>query len=208
MKFTEAEDDFIKANYLLIPAKRISKILGRSEGTARQRMKLIGCVPPPEVTERFKQESYIKKGSVSFNKGKKQSDYRSPDSVEKTVQTRFKIGSIPHNAKERNGVITIRTDKRGVRYKFIRVSLGKWMPLARYNWERVNGSIARNLKLVHRDGDQMNCEVENLELLTPGELMKRNSYHNLPPEITQTIHLSAVLTRKINQKQKLYEKQN
>ncbi len=66
----------------------------------------------------------------------------------------------------------------------------------------------KNMKVIHKDGDTLNCEFSNLELVTSGELMKRNAYHNLPSEIKQTIHLSAVLTRKINQKQKLYEKQN
>ena len=37
-KFTPAEDRFLLENYLTIPAKRMGKILGRTEGTARQEL--------------------------------------------------------------------------------------------------------------------------------------------------------------------------
>lgn len=206
-KFTNEEDEFLRINYLNIPSKRMAKMLGRSEGTARQRMQLLGIIVPPEIIRKFKEDSYIKKGAISFNKGKKQSEYMTQEAIERTLQTRFKKGNIPHNAKESDLTISIRADNRGISYKFIRVGLGKWVPLARYNWEQANGKIS-GMKIIHKDGDTLNCELSNLECLTPGELMKRNSYHHLPPEITQTIHLSAILTRKINQKQKLYEKQD
>ena len=207
-KFTKEEDDFIRQNYLTIPSKRIAKVLGRSEGTARQRMKILNIIIPPEIIQKFIEDSRYKKGSISFNKGKRQTEYMSQEAIENTKKTRFKKGSIPHNTKEKDGVISIRTDKRGVKYKFIRIGLGKWMPLSRYNWEQVHGSINSKMKIIHTDGNSLNSDLSNLQLVTPGELMKLNSYHNLPPEITQTIHLSAVLTRKINQKQKLYEKQD
>lgn len=207
MRFTETEDDFIKVNYLTIPAKRIAKMLGRSEGTARQRMKLLGIIVPPEIVQKFREDSYIKKGAISFNKGKKQIEYMSKEAIEASKVTRFKKGSIPHNAKDKNGVVSIRPDKRSVNYKFIRVSLGKWEPLARVNWEKANGPIPKNMKIIHKDGDTLNCNLSNLELLTPGELMKRNSLHNLPEDISKTILLGAALTRKINRKtKKLHEK--
>ena len=206
-KFTEEEDEFIRQNYLTIPSKRIAKMLGRSEGTARQRIKLLGITIPPEIIQKFREDSHYKKGSISYNKGKKQTEYMSYEAIENTKKTRFKKGSIPHNAKEKDGVISIRTDKRGVKYKFIRISLGKWMPLSRYNWEQAHGRINK-MKIIHKDGNSLNSDLSNLQLVTPGELMKLNAYHHLPSEITQTIHLSAVLTRKINQKQKLYEKQD
>ena len=61
-KFTQEEDDFIRENYLTIPTKRISKILGRSDGCARQRMRILGLAVPPEVKQKFIEDSYIKKG--------------------------------------------------------------------------------------------------------------------------------------------------
>ena len=209
MKFTEAEDNFIKENYLTIPSKRIAKMLGRSEGTARQRMKLLGIIVPPEIVQKFREDSYIKKGSVPFNKGKKITEFMTKEAIANSKVHRYKKGHLPHNAKKNDFTITIRPDKRGIKYKFIRISLGNWIPLARYNWEKANGPIAKNMKIIHKDGDTLNCEFSNLELLTPGELMKRNSLHNLPEDISKTILLGAALTRKINRKTKtLHEKQD
>ena len=41
-----------------------------------------------------------KKGSVPSNKGKKQSEYMSPEAIEKTKKTRFKKGNTPKNFKD------------------------------------------------------------------------------------------------------------
>lgn len=208
-KYNQFEDDFIRKNYKLIPMKRISKILGRPESSARQRLKILGLVVPPEITAKFKQMSHFDKGHSPVNKGKKQTEFMSPEAIERSKKGLFTKGHLPHNTKESDLVISIRADKRGVKYKFIRVSLAKWIPLARYNWEQVHGPIAKWMKMIHKDGDSLNCDLSNLELLTPGELMKRNSLHNYPKEIANAIQLGGALKRKINRKIKsLNEKQD
>jgi len=209
MKFSQKEDDFIRSKYLTVPSKRIAKQLGRSEGTARQRMKILGLVVPLEIVQKFREDSYIKKGSVSYNKGKKQIEYMSMEAIENTKATRFQKGQLPSNTKEKDLIVSIRPNRHGINYKFIRISIGKWIPLARYNWKQIHGPIAFNMKISHKDGDPMNCQIENLELITPGELMKRNTLHNYPIDIKKTIQLGGILTRKINSKTKqINEKQN
>jgi hypothetical protein len=197
--FTKKEDDFIRKNYLTIPAKRIAVILKRSEGTARQRMKLLGLVVPPETVEIFKLESRFKKGQIPSNKG-----VTMPTELKERIQhTFFQKGHLPHNAKQKDFEISIRADKRGIEYKFIRVQLGVWVPLARYTWEQVNGKIPKGMKIVHKDFNTLNCDIDNLELLTAGELMKRNSFHNYPKELAQLTQLRGALNRKINRKLKI-----
>lgn len=196
--FTPKEDKFLWNNYMAIPAKRMAKMLNRCEGTARQRMKKLGITVPPEIIEKFKQGSYIKKGNVPLNKGKKLTDYVSQESIERMKGTQFKKGQLPQNTKT-DLSISIRTDNRGVRNKFIRISLSKWIPLHRYNWEKENGKIPAKQKLIFKDGNTMNCEIDNLELLTSAELMRRNSFHNnYPKEICLAIQLQGVLNRQIN----------
>lgn len=63
--FSKQEDQFILENYTSIPAKRIAKLLGRSESTARQRMKALGLIVPQDIIQKFKQESRFKKGYSS-----------------------------------------------------------------------------------------------------------------------------------------------
>lgn len=196
--FTKKEDKFLKDNYLTIPAKTMSKMLGRTEATARQRMALLGIKVPVEVVERFRKESQFKKGSVPPNKGKKMP----PGVYEAVKRTMFKKGNLPQNTKN-DLDISIRTDKRGINYKFIRISKAKWIPLHRFNYEKVNGKIPAKMKLIFIDRDTMNCNIENLKLVTPGELMKLNSYHNLPKPLAHIVQLRGALNRQINKHKKL-----
>ncbi len=199
--FTPDEDQFLRDNYLTIPAKRMAKMLGRTEGTARQRMKLLGIVVPPEVVQRFKEESYIKKGNVSFNKGKKQTDYCSPEAIAKSAKTRFKKQGLPANTLY-DGAIVSRRDKTGRNYKWIRISQAHWKMLHVYNWEQVHGPIPQDMIVVFKDKDCSNCEVSNLEMITRAQNMKRNTLHNYPKEIVTTIQLLGAMKRQINKQTK------
>jgi hypothetical protein len=196
-KFTPAEDQFLRDNYLIIPAKRMAKMLGRCESVSRQRMKILNIVVPDEVKQKFVLDSYFNKGAPPPNKGKKLSEYVSPESIEKMKATQFPKGHLPVNTKADLSV-SIRADKRGVPYKFIRVAKREWIPLHRYNWIQVNGPITKKLKLVFKDGDTMNCDINNLELFSPADFMRKNSVHNLPKPLAQIVQLRGVLHRQIN----------
>lgn len=52
---------------------------------------------------------------------------------------------------------------------------GGYEKLATINWVLHFGRIPKGMNLVHIDGNQRNCDVENLELLTNAELAKKNS---------------------------------
>ena len=195
--FTKQEDNFLKRNYKKIPAKRMSVMLNRTESTARQRMKLLGIIVPPEIVEKFRKKSQFKKGQEPPNKGKKWSEYMSREGMRNSRKTTFKKGQRTHNEKH-DFDITVRNDKTKTQYLFIRVAKGKWVPLLRYNWEKVNGPIPKGMNLIHADGDRMNCRASNGLLLTNAELMQRNTYHRYPKEIATAIQLSGALTRQIN----------
>lgn len=193
MFYTKKEDRFLRKNYLTIPTKRMSKMLGRSESSARQRMKLLGIVVPPEIILKFKTESRFSKGHTSFNKGKKQAEYMSRSAIAKTKKTRFKKGQIPHNTKF-DGHERITKDG----YIEIRVKQGKYVLKHRLVWEQENGKIPAGHCLWFLDGNAQNCSVDNLELITRAENMKRNTIHNYPAEIVQVTQLRGALNRQIN----------
>jgi hypothetical protein len=58
------------------------------------------------------------------------------------------------------------------------------------------------MALTFRDGDKTNLSIENLELITRAELMRRNSIHNYGPEIAQLGQLKGALLRQIRRKSK------
>lgn len=172
---TKEDDDFIRENYLYIPVKMLADILGYGDGVMQRRIKQLGLVIPKEIIEQRKKDSQIKKGNIPPNKGQKMS----PDLYEKCKATMFKKGQIPANAIGfKDGDITIRHDHQnrdGKPYKYIRLELGKWYPLHQYKWELVNGKPPKGHCLWFIDGDTMNTDLSNLELITRAENMRRNS---------------------------------
>jgi hypothetical protein len=143
------------------------------------------------------EKGYFQPGHPPMNKGKKLADYCKPESIERMRATQFKKGQRPHNTRS-DHEISIRADKRGVQYRFIRVGLGTWIPLLRYNWELLHGPIAPGMNLIHADGDSLNDAVENGVLLSNADLMKKNTYHNYGKDIASVIQLRGALTRQIN----------
>lgn len=197
-KFTTDEDTFLRANYCSIPAKRMAKMLGRSEGTARQRMKVLGITVPPEIILQFKRDSWIKKGDTPKNKGKKQADFMTAEAIERTKATRFQKGNLPHNTSEKDGDISVRRDtKTGIEYLYIRVSLGNWELLQRVNYRKCIGPIPDGHVVIFKDGNQANCCPTNLELISQQENMLRNTIHRYPTELISTIRVLAKLKKTI-----------
>lgn len=203
-KFTPEEDAYIAANYLQVASCRMSKVLGRSKSSVPQRMKVLGLFVPAEIKQKFKTDSQIKKGNTPQNKGKKWSEFMSKEGEIRSLTTTFKKGSTPHNTKY-DLAISKRIDKRGFPYLFIRVSLCKWMPLQRYIWEQINGRIPTKHKIVFKNGNTLDCNIENLEMLTYKEAMLRNSSQRFGAEVFKLIQLRGALNRKINNKIKLLE---
>lgn len=136
--------------------------------------------------------SRFQKGQIPWNKG------IHFDSGGRSVETRFRPGSVPVNHKS---VGTIRTNIEG--YLEIKVAEGthQWRLLHREIWKEAHGEYpAKGTTVFFKDGNRKNCVLANLETVTRAELMLRNTVHNLPEEIREVIHLNGVLRRKINGK--------
>jgi hypothetical protein len=198
--FTKREDDFLRANYLTIPAKRMSMMLGRREGTARQRMKLLGIVVPAEILDRFKQLGRLQKGNVPFNKGRKWKDYMSKGSIKNCRKTTFKKGTVPPNHKP---VGSERVEKDGYVYIKVREGIGGFTLKHRHIYEQHYGPIPKGYNVEFKDRDRANFSLENLVLRTRSENMKLNTYHNYPKEIANAIQLMGALQRQINKRKKV-----
>lgn len=107
----------------------------------------------------------FKRGHKPFNKGKR--GLMGPN------RTSFKKGTKPKNAKY-DGAISVRQKQGDPPYKYIRLKKGNWKLLHRHVWEQANGPIPRGHVVRFIDGDTMNCELSNLQLITMAENMTRN----------------------------------
>ena len=188
--FTETEDDFLRKEYLNIPIKTIAKKWGCAGNVVRRRLKLLGLVIPKELAAQRMRDGEFKKGSEPVNKGKKLEEYMAPEGIENSKRTRFKKGRRPHNFLEGNGHVSIRRDSRtGISYKYLKLGDGHWMELHKHLWEEKHGKLPKQHCLIFKDGNQMNCTLENLELITQAENLRRNreAYLALPEEVKLAI---------------------
>lgn len=189
--FTREEDDFLRRNYKKIPAKRMARMLGRTEGTARQRMLLLGLKVPPDIIEKFKRDSQFKKGRISANKGKKMS----AEMKRRIAHTFFPKGNIPVNVKWDGHE---RISKDG--YVEVRVRMGKYALKHRLIWEKAHGKIPPGHIIIFKDGNSQNLSLDNLQMISREENMLRNSIRRFPAELQDTIKLVHKLNRNINAK--------
>lgn len=76
----------------------------------------------------------------------------------------------------RDGDIVVRhnhLDRNGRPYKWIRIKKGTWRMLHVVTWENANGKVPRGHIVVFKNGDTMNCAIDNLECITRQESARR-----------------------------------
>lgn len=191
-------ETYIKKYSATVPVKELARRLGRSTQYVLGKQIKLGCRPSKRIREKFRKASLIKKGNVPFNKGKKV-----PEHVKAIMaKSWFAKGHQPHNTKK-DGVVSIRTDTTGRPYKYIRLSLGKWKEYHVYRWEKFRGPVPKGMLLRFKDGDSLNCNLSNLELIDRTEHMLRNTAirRDIPIEIIKTKSLIKKLRKTIHEKQ-------
>ena len=166
----------------------IGKMFGKTEAAVIGAAFKLQLRKSPEFMRFHTLKTAFKKGAQPANKGKKQTDFMTPDAIARTAATRFGKGHLPHNAIGcKDGDIRIRTDKTKRHYKWIRVAMGKWQMLHVVNWIVQHGPLPKGMIIVFKSGDTMDCALDNLELITKAENMKRNSGAiNLPDGMVAT----------------------
>ena len=79
-----------------------------------------------------------------------------------------------------------------------------WKFKHRIVWEAAHGKPAKNEVIIFKDGNILNCSLDNLEVITRRELLwlNNNGYKNVPPDFKATYRLLAKLNVKAFQLKK------
>lgn len=138
----------------------------------------------------------FQKGIVPANKGLRRPGWYSG----RMRETQFKKGQFPVN-KDPDfyvlGALRINTDGYiDMRVSFEHGAKG-WRGLHLILWEDAHGPMPKGHCLRFRDGDRLNVCLENLMCIRRGENMLRNSIHNLPKPLVDTIQVLGQLKRRI-----------
>jgi len=143
-------------------------------------------------------ETRFKPGVVPWNKGQKQ------PSTGRAIDTQFKPGNRSGKALEIYQPIgTERLSKDGYLERKIHDGWPlkrRWRAVHLLAWEAINGPLPAGHAVVFRDGNKRNIALDNLELVTRAELMRRNSVYRHGIEIAQLAMLRGKITKQINKR--------
>lgn len=150
----------------------------------------------------------FEKGQQSFNKGLKQSDFMSPEAIERTKATRFKKGQIPPNGGTPVGEVRLRHNhkKRGSRpYYWIKTAQPNvWRMYHVTIWEEHNGPVPEGSIVTFADGNSLNCCIDNLILETRAQNAIKNhmGLRGYDKESAETLNRLADLKQAITRTKK------
>jgi hypothetical protein len=121
--------------------------------------------------------------------------------------TQFRAGQMPHNTQP---IGSCRLDRDGTLQRKISNDKGsnskRWRGVHELVWIEANGPVPPKHIVVFKPGMRTaeldEITLERVECISLAENMKRNTRHNLPPELNEVIQLRAVLTRQINKRAK------
>lgn len=139
----------------------------------------------------------FKKGHIPHSKGKKQTDFMSPEAIERTKATRFKKGQRsltwrPKGSERINveGYVEIKTD-----------DVNKWELKHRVIWKEYYGPIPDGCNIRFINGNKSDIRIENLSLVSNQDNMRQNSIMRYPNGIRRLIKAQKKLEKTINKKE-------
>ena len=193
--WTDDERRVLSALYSDTDIKEICRILDRSDRSIYTQAHLLGLKRSKEYmkmlleieAKRLREvgnQSRFQPGHTTWNKGAK--GYMGSNA------TSFKKGHKPHNT--RNKGETSR-DKEG--YLLVKIGNRKWIRKHKLIWEETNGPIPKGHVIKIKDKNKENYSLENIELITQAENMKRNAIHRYPEELKKTIRALTKLKKTI-----------
>ena len=219
--WTDAEREEVRRRYPNEVTAEIGRDINRSVGGIYDQANKMGLRKSPEFMSRIHGSVLIRAGAASrfsaglepWNKGIPGSTGNHPN----TQRTQFKAGRAPEEARNYQPIGSLRICKDS--YLERKVTDGqsiaparRWVGVHRLVWEETNGPIPKGHAVVFKPGmastDVDAITIDAVELITRAELMRRNTRHNLPPELNALISTKARLTRLINERDKDHELQD
>lgn len=194
------ELDFLRTTYPNVSTKALAGHLARSVNAVYGRATLMGLHKSPAYLaspdacrlrrgDNIGTTTRFQRGHVPANKGLRRPGW----SPGRMAETQFKPGVRPHTWRP---IGSTRVSKDGYLQRKIsdtgyppRDWVGEHILL----WEKANGPISKGHALAFKDRNKGNIRLDNLELITRRELMRRNTIHNYPPELVDVIRLGAAL---------------
>lgn len=212
-----ADDALLVARYPHEPSLAIARDLRRSVQAVYGRADILGLNKSAEDLAshcRLRRGDAVgapfrfKKGHVPANKGLRRPGW-GPGRMK---ETQFKKGVRQGVAVRLYKPIgTERISKDGYLERKINDDLplqARWRAVHLLLWEATHGPVPKGHAIAFRNGDKRDIRLDNLECISRRELMARNTVHNLPQPLAETIQLLGALNRAIRRRTRRHEEQD
>lgn len=158
----------------------------------------LGLKKSPEFSKKIRQDwgsaTRFKKGNTPWNCGMKGLPARG-----RAPETQFKKGQKPHTwlpvgstRVSADGYLQRKISDTGYPPR-------DWKGIHILLWEEHFGPIPAGHCVCFKDNNKQNVVIDNLELITRAERMRRNSIHRYPPELKSAIRIISKLKRTIQE---------
>lgn len=209
-RWTEAEDDLLRARYRDTLTAELARILNRRAKAVHHRANAMGLFKSMALISETARQRNIERnlrglgnqgqfqpGLVPWNKG------LSYHAAGRAVLTQFKPGNKPQTWRPVGSLRVVDgqlqckvSDEPGHGHR-------RWKPVSRVVWEAAHGPVPPGHLVVFKPGrasiDPELITPDAVELITREEHVRRNSVHRLPPELREIHRLRARLTRLIRE---------
>lgn len=177
--YTAEEHQFIDAHIRTHSIDWIAAQLKRANYHVLREIHRMGYA---ELLNEKKLKNRFKKGCAAKNKGQKMS----AELYEKVKHTFFKKGHLPHNTLPEDTEVIRNT--KGIPYLYIKIAgERKVVPKHRYLWQQAYGAIPKGYKIVFKNGNTLDCRLDNLACMSDEEVMQNNSIHRYPEDLKKAI---------------------
>ena len=165
--WTKKEDAVLKKHFRKMLYPEIAKMMGFTESQVANRIQKLGIRLSEKEFERRKKLRQFVKGQVCWSKGLKLPGRKNGHT--------YKKGNVPGNTLYDGAVVLRKRNRPNANYLFIRIKKMKWILLHNYIWIKNHGPVPEGYVVRFKDGDHLNCNIENLELITRKENLLRNN---------------------------------
>lgn len=223
--WTRKEQTILCRRYPHTKTELIAEQLGRTVGQVYQQATKLGLaktaayLASPAACRLRRGDNvgaafWFRKGQVPPNKGLRRPGW-APGRMR---ETQFKKGERSGiAAKNWKPIGTVLADADGLmRIKVREAVYGKeatgsgnvqvWPLLNRWIWQQHKGPIPPGYAIAFKGADRANPKIEDLEIISRAELMRRNTIHNrYPKEMVNTILLLGAVKRKLRERSEKHD---
>lgn len=211
--WTDEEVELLRDLYPVTPTRDLAEAFGRPVASIYNQAFTLGIRKSPEYLAspaacRLRRGDHIgratqfKPGQKPWNTGKKLGPAKG-----RSAETTFKPGE--RSGKAAENYMPVGSEREIEGYLYTKVSdvpnvpyTVNWRPTHHLVWEEASGPVPEGHVLVFRDGNPKNTGLENLELISRAELMRRNTIQRYPEEMREVMRLRGRIRRELNKRER------